>query len=632
MTRRALSLIAVAALAAGSITALDRIGVGDGLELESVDARFRIRGPITPPADVVLVQVDETTLSEMQQRWPFPRAVQADLIDRLAVAKPRAIAIDLQYTEPTNEDDDNALIDAIDNADRVVLATTTVDDQGATNVLGGDDVVSDIGARVGSALMPLDADGAIRRAAYQLEGLESFAVVTTEVATNRQVDPFDEARTWIRYAGPPQTLPSYSYSQVLKGRFPPETFENKIVVVGTEALRLKDASTTSTTDGSLMSGPEVQGNAIATVLANLPLRSPPGILGVALIVIMAALAPLTAVFVRPLIAVVISVLAGVAWLAAAQVLFGSGLIVPVVHPLAACAAGVIGVLALTRAAAAPRTEPEPQPLPEPSTLVDEIGGFRLEELLGRGGMGVVYRAEQPGLDRKVAVKVIAPGHAADARFRERFAREARLAAALDHPNIVPVYTTGEDGGQLYLVMRYIDGVNLAERLRGDPLPLADVAAIVSQVASALDAAHARGIVHRDVKPANILLVDHEPPHAYLTDFGITRELGGTEGLTQAGAFLGSLDYAAPEQATGAGPRADQYSLGCVAYECLTGRPPFGGRRDVEILWAHANEAPSPIGAEADEAVLRALAKDPDERWPDCTSFAQHLASALVEVG
>ena len=256
-------------------------------------------------------------------------------------------------------------------------------------------------------------------------------------------------------------------------------------------------------------------------------------------------------------------------------------------------------------------------------------------------MGVVYRAEQPGLERKVAVKVIAPGHAADSRFRERFAREARLAAALDHPNIVPVYTTGEDAGQLYLVMRYIDGVNLAERLRGDPLPLADVATIVGQIASALDAAHARGIVHRDVKPANILLVerDDHTPHAFLTDFGITRELGGTEGLTQAGAFLGSLDYAAPEQAAGAGPRADQYSLGCVAYECLTGRPPFGGRRDVEILWAHANEAPpapsalvAELPAEADEAVLRALAKDPDRRWPDCASFAQQLASALVEVG
>jgi serine/threonine-protein kinase len=164
--------------------------------------------------------------------------------------------------------------------------------------------------------------------------------------------------------------------------------------------------------------------------------------------------------------------------------------------------------------------------------------------------------------------------------------------------------------------------------------------IVLQVASALDTAHARGIVHRDVKPANILLAERDglPPHAYLTDFGITRELGGGAGLTRAGAFLGSLDYAAPEQAAGAGPRADQYSLGCVAYECITGRTPFGGRQDVEILWAHANEDPQPPSAlapdlppEADEAVLRALAKDPNKRWPSCASFAERLASTLLPV-
>ena len=355
---------------------------------------------------------------------------------------------------------------------------------------------------------------------------------------------------------------SYSYSQVLHGHVPPAAFADKIVVVGTEALRLKDASTTSTTDGSLMSGPEVQGNAIATVLAGLPLRSPGGDRRHAADRAHGR-ARAAGGGIRPRRSPPWSSArspASPGW-PPPSVLFGAGLIVPVVHPLVALRGrACIGVLAAhARRATRPARCPEraqtqvaqARPLP---TLADEIGGFRLEELIGRGGMGVVYRAEQPGLERKVAVKVIAPGHAADARFRERFAREARLAAALDHPNIVPVYTTGEDGGQLYLVMRYIDGVNLAERLRSGPLPLADVATIVGQVASALDAAHARGIVHRDVKPANILLVERDdaPPHAFLTDFGITRELGGTDGLTQAGAFLGSLDYAAPEQAAGAG--------------------------------------------------------------------------------
>ena len=654
--RRALALAAIALLAAGLAVGMKAIGLGDDLELESVDARFAIRGAEAPPPDIVLVQVDEKTLSAVGQRWPFPRARQAKLIDRIAAAKPSAIAIDLQYTERTTEYNDNALIDAIDRADHVVLATTAVDDQGATNVLGG--IAGDIGARVGSALFPLDTDGAIRRAAYDVEGLESFAVVTAEVATNRQVEPFDESRTWIDFAGPPGTVRSYSYSDVLSGRVGASALRGRIVVVGTSALRLHDASTTSTTDRSLMSGPEVQANAIATVLAGLPLSSPGGVAGVLLIVLMAVVSPLAALRLGPLGVTVAGALAGLALLIGAQLLFGMGTIIPVVHPLAAWALGLAGVLALARAVPRPAPRPAAAPAPpsvaqvptappaaaveaaqlEAPTLADEIAGFRLEEMIGRGGMGVVYRAVQPGLDRKVAVKVIAPAHAADPRYRERFAREARLAAALDHPNIVPVYMTGDDRGQLYLVMRYIDGVNLAERLHEGPLPLASVAEVISQVASALDTAHAGAVVHRDVKPANILLVERDgaAPFAFLTDFGITRDLGATSGMTHAGAFLGSVDYAAPEQATGAGAAADLYALGCTAYECLTGQSPFGGRRDEAVLWAHAHEEPRPpselvadLPVEADQAVLRALAKDPDERWPTCTDFARHLAAAIL---
>ena len=243
----------------------------------------------------MIVLVDERTLGALKLRRPFPRSRHAQLIDRQSPCRSGRIAIDLQFTEPTNIDDDNALIEAIERAGHVVLATTTVDDQGASNVLGGDDIVSDIGARVGSALLPLDPDGAIRRAAHEVEGLETFAVVTAEVSLNRQIDAFDEDRTWIRYAGPPRTLRSYSYSQVLRGRVPPETFRDKIVVVGTEALRLKDSSTTSTTNGSVMSGPEVQGNAIGTVLAGLPLSSPGGLIEAVLILLMAAVAPLARV-------------------------------------------------------------------------------------------------------------------------------------------------------------------------------------------------------------------------------------------------------------------------------------------------------------------------------------------------
>ena len=650
--RRALALAAVALVAAGLAGGMQRIGLGDDLELESVDARFSIRGPVAPPPDVVLVQVDEKTLSALGRRWPFPRANQAKVIDKLAAAGARAIAIDLQYTEQTDYRDDNALITAIGKAGHVVLATTATNDQGGTNVLGGDEVVNSVGARVGTALMPLDADGAIRRAAYEIEGLESFAVVTAEVATNRQVEPFDESRQYIRFAGPPGTVRSYSYSDVLLGHVPASALRGRIVVLGTSAVRLKDASTTSTTDRSLMSGPEVQANAIATVLDGLPLTAPGGVAAAAMLLLMACVAPLAALRLTARGATIAALAVAVVYLVAAQWLFGAGAVIPVVHPLAAWALGLAGVLVLARARAAPAPAPVPAPPraadlptappapapPEAATMADQIAGFRLEEMIGRGGMGVVYRAVQPGLDRKVAVKVIAPPYAADVRYRERFEREARMAAALDHPNIVPIYMTGEDGGQLYLVMRYIDGVNLAERLRGGPLPLAAVAEVISQVASALDAAHAHGVVHRDVKPANILLVERDgaPPHAFLTDFGITRDLEATHGMTRAGAFLGSVDYAAPEQAAGAGAPADLYALGCTAYECLTGQPPFGRRRDEEVLWAHAHEeprAPSELVAglppEADHAVLRALAKDPCERWASCAEFARHLAGALL---
>jgi serine/threonine-protein kinase len=188
-------------------------------------------------------------------------------------------------------------------------------------------------------------------------------------------------------------------------------------------------------------------------------------------------------------------------------------------------------------------------------------------------------------------------------------------------------------------MRYVDGVNLARRLREGPLSPAATANIVAQVASALDAAHEHGLVHRDVKPANILLTERGGrTHAYLTDFGITRELVDSAALTQTGVFMGSVDYAAPEQASGdgAGPAADQYALAGVAYECLTGRPPCKHDHDMATLWAHVNEAPVPpselvpeLGPEIDEPLLRALAKAPEDRWPSCTEFAQRLSSALA---
>jgi serine/threonine protein kinase len=252
-------------------------------------------------------------------------------------------------------------------------------------------------------------------------------------------------------------------------------------------------------------------------------------------------------------------------------------------------------------------------------------------------MGVVYRATQLALDRPVAVKLIATERAQDPVFRARFERESRLAAAIEHVNVIPVYEAGEDDGLLYIVMRLVEGADLAQVLAHDgPLEPARAARVTAQLAGALDAAHARGLVHRDVKPANVLLTLDEPEHVYLTDFGVAKE-SGAAGMTQAGAWVGTLDYLAPEQIRGeaAGPAGDVYALACVLHQCLTGQVPFPRDGDAAKLWAHVN-APPPapsalrpgLPAAIDEVVARGMAKDPAARFTTATELARACASAL----
>lgn len=265
-----------------------------------------------------------------------------------------------------------------------------------------------------------------------------------------------------------------------------------------------------------------------------------------------------------------------------------------------------------------------------------LGDFRIELELGRGGMGVVYRAAQVSLERPVALKVIAPELAGGEGFRERFVRESRLAASLDHPNVIPVYAAGEDGGVLYIAMRYVEGTDLRTLIaRHGSLDARRAAGIAAQVASALDAAHERGLVHRDVKPGNILVTSRAgAEHAYLTDFGLTKRAGSDSGLTASGEWVGTLDYVAPEQVRGdpVDGRADIYSLGCVVFEALSGHVPFRRENDLAKLWAHiADPAPLitdfvpdvPPGLAA--AAKRAMAKDPGERF----ATAGELGSAAL---
>ena len=278
--------------------------------------------------------------------------------------------------------------------------------------------------------------------------------------------------------------------------------------------------------------------------------------------------------------------------------------------------------------------------PDDPRIGTELAGFRIERQLGRGGMGVVYLAHQIRYDRKVALKVLAPELASDEGFRERFEQEWRSAAKLEHPNIVPIYEAGDADGVLYIAMRYVDGTDLGALLaREGRLTQERAVGIVSQVSAALDAAHAQGLVHRDVKPGNILLAagaEGENEHVYLTDFGVAKQTR-TAGLTRTGFFLGTIDYAAPEQIESKeiDGRTDVYALGCVLYQCLTGSLPYEKDSEIAVLYAHLNDPPPrpserlpELSSPFDAVVAKALAKSPDDRYATCRDLSTGARAAL----
>ncbi|MEV5725758.1 serine/threonine-protein kinase [Streptomyces pharetrae] len=272
----------------------------------------------------------------------------------------------------------------------------------------------------------------------------------------------------------------------------------------------------------------------------------------------------------------------------------------------------------------------------------QVAGYRIQDEIGRGGMAVVYRARDLRLDRVVALKLLAPELARNDTFRKRFTHESRVAAALDHPHIVPVFEAGESDGMLYIAMRYVEGRDLRHLLdRAGPLPPATAVRIGMQVASALDTAHDHGLVHRDVKPGNILIArgtdSEHPEHAYLTDFGLTKKSLSLTGFTTVGQFVGTLDYVAPEQISGrpVDGRCDVYGLACVVYETLAGRPPFLRDDDMALLWAHQHDTPPALtesrpdlAPRVDGVFARALAKSPDARHDSCRAFVVALRVAL----
>ncbi len=316
----------------------------EGIELDIVDARFAVRGEEPPPPDVVVIEIDDVTLDELDERWPYRRTIHADMVDRLRRAGARTIAYDIQFTEPTAWRQDNALIDAVGRADgRVVLATTEVDRRGRSNIFGGEPVLRQIGARSANTVLDPDTGGVLRRVAYEIDGLKSFPIVVGEVSTGGTIarselpDP-DKGEFWVDYAGPPGTVTSYSFSRVLDGTVPASKLRDRIVVIGAAAPRLQDLHQTPFSKGEPMPGAEVLANAIATVDRGFPLKDSSRLLDVLLIALLGFVAPVASMRMRPLPALALALGAGAVYLLGAQLAFNAGLIVPVIYPL--CALGI----------------------------------------------------------------------------------------------------------------------------------------------------------------------------------------------------------------------------------------------------------------------------------------------------
>ncbi len=264
----------------------------------------------------------------------------------------------------------------------------------------------------------------------------------------------------------------------------------------------------------------------------------------------------------------------------------------------------------------------------------EFGGFRIERTIGHGGMGIVYLARELRLDRLVALKVIRPELAGEESFRARFRSETLTAASVEHPRVVTVFGAGERDGLLYVAMRYVPGRDLGRLIAADgPLATEDAAEVIAQVADGLDAVHAAGLVHRDVKPANVIVEGGQADGgsaAFLTDFGLAKAMASTTGLTATGEVIGSVDYMAPEQIEGRrmDARTDVYALGCVLFHAISGKVPFPERESSAKMWAHLNEPPpAAAGRVLDPVIRRAMAKDPTRRFPSAGDLGRAAVAA-----
>jgi CHASE2 domain-containing sensor protein len=645
----ALALVLALPAAAGIVLGL--AGAPARLELEAVRARFAVRGTERPPGDIVLVAIDRESLTALESSWPLPRAAHARAIDRLAAAGAAEIAYDVEFpaagTTASARRGSAAIRASARRAGNVVFAAFAPDARGRTNVLAPAGELSSV--QTGFSGLRTENGLPVSTVPVAVSGLAGLSAAVARAAGARipPVLPGGEAR--IAFAGPPGTIARVRFSDLLAGRVPASAIHGRIAIVAATDPGVKDVLPTVAPGGDAMAGGEVQANAIATWLRGVPLRSAPWWLDGLLIAAAGLAVPLAGLLRGRRAAWACALLVPAAFAVATQALFAAGVVTLVIAPLAAFALSAAGALVIGLW----RADRERQELRErfaagdagvigpllarPVGVTSIVAGYRIEELLARGGMGVVYRATQLALERPVAIKLIATERAADPVFRSRFALESRIAASIEHPNVIPVYETGDDDGLLFIAMRLVDGIDLA-RLVGRAGPLSvDVAVdLVIQAAAALEAAHVDGLVHRDVKPGNLLLTADDPAHVYLTDFGLARHVGPSTGLTQPDAWVGTLDFLAPEQLRGepVDGRADVYALAGVLHFCLTGRAPFEADGAAATMWGHLHAPPPRAGAVAldvpaalDEVLAAALAKDPADRPPSARAFAGLVVAA-----
>ena len=639
--RRAL-LLAVFVIAAGITLVAHGTGVLNSLELSSIDSRFHVRGAEPPRSDIVIVGLDQSSIAALATPGGLvPRTVHAELINDLHRDGAREIAIDFQFIGKGAGD--AALERAISGARPVVLATHDTD-SGPVPILGIQHPAT-LGAVLGSVGIPTDSDGVVRRFLYAPVELPSFSVQAARLWLGHPVSQseFPDNSAWIDYAGPPGTYRTVSFVDVIKGRVPPSVFRGKAVFVGATDPLLGDIVQTPVSS-TPMPGVEVHANAFATILAGFPLHSVSGWIDIVLVLGATAVPVVLALRLPALYVLGGTLVALVVWFIAAQLAFDAGRIVSLVYPalgLVLAGIGAAGVDALMTTRELRTLSESVEQLAKTITPGQVIGDYRIEEQVGRGGMAVVYRATQLSLGRSVALKVIVPEFAEDDGFRARFERESLIAASIDHPNVVPIYEAGRHGDLLFLAMRYVDGVTLRTLLQSEgPLAPDRATRLIGQAAGALAAAHAHGLVHRDVKPANMLIDTAADDHLYLTDFGIARRVNSDTAVTETGTPVGTIDYMPPEQINGepVDARTDVYALGCVLYQMLTKAVPFERDSDVAKMFAHVSSEPPSASSlrpelteRVDQVIRRAMAKRPEDRYASAQEFAQAAASALAEV-